>query len=287
MEYQLFHANCLDVLRTHQVTKFFDLTFLDPPFNQGKDYSFHKDNLPHQEYWQMMEEVCQKIFECTGQGGGIYFMQREKNAEHILRCLRETGWNFQNLIIWKKNTSAVPSTHKFGKHYQIIAYAIKGQKAKTFHRLRINPPLPPHYKVERESGVYVTDIWEDIRELTSGYFAGEEAIRNDDHERFHKQQTPIALLLRIILSSTQVGDIIFDPFAGTGTTLVVAHQLRRKAIGIEIDEQNIQCMTKRLECPRNIDNIDKFYHYYEHTEHLEDIWGRTITLHQSCSELNS
>lgn len=274
MEYQLFHANCLDVLCAHQVTDLLDLTFLDPPFNQGKHYSFHKDNLPHKEYWQMMEDVCQKTFELTTLGGGIYFMQREKNAEYILRCLRKTGWSFQNLIIWKKTTSAIPSAYKFGKHYQILAYATKGQKAKTFNRLRINPPLPAHYKVERASGIYVTDIWEDIRELTSGYFAGEEAIRNYDHERFHKQQTPVALLLRIILSSSQIGDLIFDPFAGTGTTLVVAHQLRRRSIGIEIDHQNIQCIKNRLEFPRDVDSIDKFYTYYEYTDHLETIWRK-------------
>jgi DNA modification methylase len=86
-----------------------------------------------------------------------------------------------------------------------------------------SPPLPPNYK-STENGVYVTDIWDDIRELTSGYFAGDEAIRLENGERFHKQQSPIALLLRIILSSTQIGDTVFDPFAGTGTTLVTAYQ---------------------------------------------------------------
>jgi len=220
----------------------------------------------------MMKEVCQKVYDITSNGGAIYFMQREKNAEDVLRCLRETGWVLQNLIIWKKKTSAVPVASKFGKHYQILAYATKGEKARVFNRLRISPPLPANYKVERENGVFVTDVWDDIRELTSGYFAGDEAIRDKNGERFHKQQSPIALLLRIVLSSTQPGDTVFDPFSGTGTTLVTAHQAGRNSIGIEIDPKNVEMIENRLEEIRDPDSIEKYYQDYIYTENLPEIW---------------
>ena len=226
----------------------------------------------------MMKRVCQSIFDITSDGGAIYFMQREKNAEEVLRCLRESGWALQNLIIWKKKTSAVPVASKFGKHYQILAYATKGEKARVFNRLRISPPLPANYKFERENGVYVTDIWDDIRELTSGYFAGDEAIRLENGERFHKQQSPIALLLRIILSSSQVNDTVFDPFAGTGTTLVTAYQLRRNSIGIEIDPKNVGMVKSRIEEVREADNIEKYYKDYIYTENLSEIWNEEAIL---------
>ena len=271
--YKILTESCIEYFKKPNSLGKVDLTFLDPPFNQNKDYKFHNDNLSDEEYWQMMQEVCQGVLNITSNGGAIYFMQREKNTEQVLSCLRETGWTLQNLIIWKKKTSAVPVPNKFGKHYQILAYATKGEKARVFNRLRISPPLPANYKFERENGLYVTDVWDDIRELTSGYFAGDEAIRDENGERFHKQQSPIALVLRIILSSSRAGDTIFDPFAGTGTTLVTAEQLTRKSLGIEIDPKNSQLIQERLKDIRDSDNIEKYYDEYIYTEKLAEIWN--------------
>ncbi|MXX84374.1 MAG: site-specific DNA-methyltransferase [Chloroflexi bacterium] len=250
-----------------------DLTFLDLPFNQAKEYASHDDDMPEGEYWNWMRDVCRAVYEQTSQGGAIYFMQREKNSEQVLRCLREAGWALQNLIIWKKLTSAVPMSRRFGKHYQIIAYATKGRRARVFHRLRIDPPLPANYRQKRKNGMYVTDIWDDIRELTSGYYAGDEALRNDDGQRFHKQQAPLALLLRIILSSTLPGDLVFDPFAGTGTTLVVARQLNRRGLGVEIDPDNAACIRERLRETRPADDIRRYFEHYQYTENLPEIWA--------------
>ena len=268
-----------------------DLTFLDPPFNQQKDYASHNDNLPENEYWEMMREVCRQIFEISTDGGAIYFMQREKNTEQVLRVLRETGWTFQNLIIWKKMTSAVPGQSRFGKAFQVIAFATKGKRPRIFNRLRINPPLLKHHKYERENGMFVTDVWDDIRELTSGYFAGDEAIKKETGERFHKQQSPLALLLRIILTSSKVSDYVLDPFAGTGTTATVAEQLNRRSISIEIDKTNAESIEKRIKKMRLADEIEKFYKDYFCTENLNEIWGkknfeRTLKINQTANLFN-
>ncbi|HEX8566785.1 MAG TPA: site-specific DNA-methyltransferase [Pyrinomonadaceae bacterium] len=272
--YQIVNDNCLKVLP--KLEREVDLTFLDPPFNQQKEYQSCSDDLPENEYWEMMREVCAQVWRLTSSGGAIYFMQREKNAEAVLRVLRETGWEMQNLIVWKKLTSAVPSSLRFGKSHQIIAFATKGRRPRVFNRLRIDPPLLKHQKYERENGCFVTDVWDDIRELTSGYFAGDEAFRNVDNTRFHKQQSPIALLLRIILSSSKVGDKILDPFAGTGTTAVVTKQIERSSISIEVDAENAACIEKRLAQIRDADNLHKFYKDYLCTENFGEIWGANL-----------
>lgn len=251
----------------------FDLTYLDPPFNQNKKYNSHNDNMEPSAYWAWMNSICEKVFNKTNEGGAIYFMQREKNVKEVLETLEVTGWTFQNLIIWKKKTSAVPANTKFGKHYQIIAYATKGSRPRVFNKLRIDPPLLVTERYKRENGMYVTDIWDDIRELTSGYFAGDEPLRLPNGERLHKQQSPIQLLLRIILSSSMPGDFIFDPFSGTATTNIVARQLNRNSICVEKDELNYQYCQKRLNEFREVDRIDRFKEDYKYTENLQEIWG--------------
>ena len=276
--YKILTADCCSALQTLPQTV--DMTFLDPPFNQQKDYALHNDDMSEADYWAMMENVCQAVFNVTKKGGCIYFMQREKNTEFVLQTLRKTGWEFQNLIIWKKRTSAVPVRGKYGKQYQVIVYATKGNRAKTFHRLRINPPSPAHFKTPRENGIFVTDVWDDIRELTSGYFAGDEALRTNDGERFHKQQTSLALLLRLILTSTNVGDTVLDPFAGTGTTTVTALQLQRHSIAIEIDPANVECIKNRLKNIREADVLQKYYKDYIYTEDLATIWGDELEIEQ-------
>jgi len=269
--YRIFQGDCLQALDKLS-DETISLTFVDPPFNQGKDYKFFNDSQPDSEYWSWLKKIFSKIYEKSQDGGAIYFMQREKNTESILRVLGETRWEFQNLIIWKKKTSAVPSTLRYSKQYQVIAFATKGKRPRVFNRLRVDLPVPRDYKHGRDNGIYLTDIWDDIRELTSGYFAGDEALRDKQGNRIHIQQSPIALLLRIILSSSLPDDTILDPFAGSGTTLVVANQLHRNSIGIEIDPDYVKIIKKRLEHTRSADDISLFYKYYRFTESLEKIW---------------
>jgi DNA modification methylase len=69
------------------------------------------------------------------------------------------------------------------------------------------------------------------------------------------------------------GDIVFDPFAGTGTTLVVAHQLKRNSIGVEIDPEYVKIIKMRLKFRRPADNVLQYYDYYKFTPNLSDIWA--------------
>jgi site-specific DNA-methyltransferase (adenine-specific) len=271
MKCSVYQQDCENFLNDYNHEPF-ALTFLDPPFNQNKEYNNHNDNMLHDKYWSWMERICCLILNNSLNGAAIYFMQREKNTQFVLNTLSKSGWTFQNLIIWKKKTSAVPSSKRFGKHYQIIAFATKGKSPRLFNRLRIDPPLLETEKIPRQNGRYVTDVWDDIRELTSGYFAGDEALRQRSGERFHKQQSPVKLLTRIILSSSMPGDLIFDPFAGTGTTLVVAKQLNRDSIGVEIDHSNSDIIKDRISKIRESDKIIRLRKDYKYTDNLAQMW---------------
>lgn len=276
MNSEIYNLDCIDYL-TSYTNNDINLTFLDPPFNQGKEYRNHDDNMTEDAYWEWMRTVCDLVYKKSSEGASIYFMQREKNVDHVLWVLESTGWIFQNLIIWKKLSSAVPSTYRFGKNYQIIAFFTKGERPHVFNRLRIDPPLLVTQKYKRPNGLYVTDVWEDIREMTSGYFAGDEPLRDSLGNRIHNQQSPVHLLLRIILSSTRINDIVFDPFAGTGTTLITAYQLQRISIGTEIDPINVEQIKERLSILRPSDNIEPYRKYYRFTENLDSIWPTSLS----------
>lgn len=284
IKHKIFCTDCLEWLSSEELdVPEFNVTFLDPPFNQGKDYRSHDDQMNDDQYWEWMLNISEGIYKHSATGAAIYFMQREKNSERVLETLRKSGWIFQNLIIWKKKTSVAPGINRFGKAYQIIVFATKGERPAEFNRLRINPPLPRGH-TPRIKGVYVNDVWDDIRELTSGYFAGYEALRTDSGERVHKQQSPIALLLRIILSSSLPGDCIFDPFTGTGTTLVVASQLDRFFIGIEKDPMNFDLIESRLYSFRKSDQIDRYRIDYFFTDELENIWPTNTIAYEPHSD---
>jgi len=267
----IYECDCVEFLNSYMSSPF-DLIFLDPPFNQSKEYRSHNDSMPPEEYWAWMTKICGSVYNCSSDGAAIYFMQREKNAHHVMKALEDSGWTYQNLIIWKKKTSAVPSNNRFGMHYQIIIFATKGKTSRVFNKLRIDPPLLETEKYRRPNGVFVTDVWDDIRELTSGYFAGEEPLRYKTGERVHKQQSPVHLLARIILSSSNPGDLVFDPFAGTGTTLVTAKQLYRNSIGTEIDTLNYKFIQERIARMRESDDISALTYYYRYTDNLHEIW---------------
>ncbi|XHH08866.1 MAG: DNA-methyltransferase [Candidatus Bathyarchaeia archaeon] len=269
----VLQGDCIKYLNEGKIGNL-HLTFFDPPYLQGKEYRYFDDSQSETQYWNWVKEIIESVYRATVDGGAIYFMHREKNAEKILQIMREASWNYQNLIIWKKKTSAVPIETRFSKQYQIIVYSIKGKRPRVFNKIRIDPPPLPEHKYRHENGVYLTDVWDDIRELTSGYFAGDEAIRDSKGNRMHVQQTPVALLLRIILSSTMPGDTVFDPTAGSGTTLVTAKQLDRNSIGIEIDPAHVELIKKRISTIRQADKISHLREYHQFTPNLSEIWTK-------------
>ena len=268
-EVQIVTGDCLSWMRESDISA--DMCFMDPPFNQGRKYREHDDSMPEDMYWSWIADTLSEIKSVSSDGAAIWFMQREKNAHNVMRCLEQTGWSFRNLVVWKKKASPVFVKSSLSKHYQIIVYATKGD-ARCFNHVRIDAELPPNYKYPRENGLFLTDVWDDIREMSAGYFAASEQLKKPDGHRFHMQQMPIHLALRTMLISTKPGDTVLDPFAGTGTTLVAAQQIGRHSIGIDNDIVNTEKIKERTQNIRDADRVGQFYNYYRYTENLSDIF---------------
>lgn len=88
-KYRIFQKDCLEWLHENNESSI-HLTFIDPPFNQGKEYRYFNDAQPDEQYWNWLRDILTQIYKITVGGGAIYFMQREKNTEQVLRILRET-----------------------------------------------------------------------------------------------------------------------------------------------------------------------------------------------------
>ena len=208
---ELYQGDCLEFIRSRKPMNI-NLTICDPPFNQKKVYKHFDDNQTEKAYWKWIEDVLKQIYRTTTIGGSIYFMHREKNVEHLFRVMRKAKWVFQNLIIWRKMTRTAPSTTRLGKKYQVIFSGTKGDVPLVHNQLYGITPMLSWHKKDSSKGVYIDDIWYDIRELTAGFLSGKEVMKNRDGKMLHNQQMPLALALRMILLSTSPGNTILDPF---------------------------------------------------------------------------
>tara|TARA_Y100001960_G_C14505939_1_gene743988 strand:+ start:24 stop:815 length:792 start_codon:yes stop_codon:yes gene_type:complete len=147
--------------------------------------------------------------------------------------IQNLGFWILNDIIWHK-TNPMPNFRgtRFTNAHETILWSSKSRNSKyTFN-----------YQNLKELN--------DGKQMRSDWFIpicnGKERLRNKDKKRAHSTQKPEALLYRIILASSNKGDIVLDPFLGTGTTAVVAKKLQRSFIGIEKDKRYFNLVKSRL-----------------------------------------
>jgi len=161
-------------------------------------------------------------------------------------------------IVWYQPSRLAQGRTNFTNNYDIIAYFSR-DKAKTFnldtirvaqlveleHRKRCeNVPSVINGKFGKtkfnEQGKNPGDVWGDIKQLT---YKSRELL---DREFLHTIQKPKKLIERLVKASSNEGDLVLDPFAGTGTTLVVCQELKRNYIGFEINPDLVKVCEERL-----------------------------------------
>jgi DNA modification methylase len=219
------------------------LCFTDPPFNVGYDYhgEFTDKRTDYPEWVQAWVSVTAANMD----NAWFFVMNVTTNVELVLRCLSSIG-TFANLIVWPHGTGAVPS-NRFALGWQAIAVAKVGNPS-------FNPKAQTKESVisdDRGGGTNhegrITDIWSDIKPVTAGSRPSKEALmENGSKAKVHHAQMPVALPERAILFCTTRGQTVFDPFLGSGTTMVAAEQLGRRCYGVEIAEKYCAVILERL-----------------------------------------
>mgnify|MGYP002854278797 CR=1 FL=1 len=272
-QYKIIHGDALQVLESEVEDNSVDLIFADPPYNIGKNFAGKLDKWDSDEHYL---EWCYKWLDLCirklKQDGSFYVMTSTQFMPYFDLYLRNKIY-IMSRIMWYYDSSGVQAKNYFGSMYEPILFCVKDKEHYTFNSedimveaktgakrklidYRKTPPQP--YNTKKVPG----NVWEFPR----------VRYRMDEYEN-HPTQKPIALLDRIIRASSNIGDLVLDPFSGTFTTAYVARQLGRNCIGIELQDEYIKIGLRRLSLAQEYKGeilrpTEKVYHRNEPMEQL-------------------
>jgi site-specific DNA-methyltransferase (adenine-specific) len=234
-----------------------DLVFADPPFNIGYEYDVYHDRRAKDDYLTWADKWLAAAVRLLKPTGSFFLaIGDEFVAEHKVR-LDALGLTMRNWIVWHY-TFGVNCTKKFNRSHAHILYFTRHPQKFTFNPdgVRVPSARQTTYADRRANplGKLPDDTWV-LRPQEEGrhFQPGSDTwyvprVCGTFRERTgHPCQMPEAVLERIVRVATNPGDGVFDPFAGSGTTLAVAKKLGRKFLGVELSEQYADGIRQRLQ----------------------------------------
>jgi len=228
---------------------FIDLLIADPPYNLDKDFNGHKFKKTSDEaYIDYTENWIRKIIPLLKPDATVYVCCDWQSGSAVETVLKR-HFIIRNRITWQREKGRGSLTN--WKNGMEDIWFATNSKSYTFHvdsvkiRRRVMAPYRSNGKPrdweETENGNFrntcPSNFWDDI---SVPYWSMPE-------NTAHPTQKPEKLLAKLILASSNPGDIVFDPFLGSGSTSVTARKLNRHFVGIEINEQFCVWAEKRLE----------------------------------------
>lgn len=224
-----------------------DLIVTDPPYNLNKDYGKTQDNLKFKDYLQFSKSWLTEAKRILKPTGSIYVFMGMKYISYIYSILeQELDMAFNSWITWFY-TQGIGKTKGFSPRHDDILFFTKHPKHFTFNLDDVRVPQKFYRTVNNMRGANPGNVWE----FSHMHYC------NKNRQK-HPTQKPEGLYERIILTSSNEGDIILDPFLGSGTLLRVCQQTNRNGIGIDINPDYVAMANERLSLPFNgFDSIDE------------------------------
>lgn len=226
--------------------KFIDLLFVDPPYNLDKNFksvSFKEMSIA--QYAEWVDSFIQKLKPCLKPNSSIYFCGDWKSSTSI-HIVLEKHFKVRNRITWEREKGRGSNSNWKNNSEDIWFCTMSGKhtfnvedvklKRKVIAPYRHNNGDPKDWEKDGYRLTYPSNIWTDI---SVPFWSMPENTE-------HPTQKPEKLLAKLILASTNTGQMVFDPFLGSGTTAVVAKKLNRNYSGIEIDKTYSCLAEKRL-----------------------------------------
>jgi len=242
---QVLLGNCVDLLATFP-EKSVDLVFADPPYFLQLSQELYRPNQSRvrgvEDAWDRFRDfdeydaftrdwlsACRRVLK---QNGSLWVIGTYHNIFRVGRILQDLEFWILNDVIWVK-TNPMPNFRgvRFANAHETLIWAARSKKARyTFNYQAMK---------ELNQGLQMRSDWR------LPICSGRERLRSNG-VRAHATQKPEALLRRILLASTRPGDIVLDPFFGTGTTGVVAKRLGRAWLGIEREPAYVKLARRRI-----------------------------------------
>ncbi len=245
-EHVIFFGDALNIMDSEIPDNSIDLIFADPPYNIGKKFGNFYDKWNSDEDY--VEWCCKWLAVCIQKlspSGSMYVMTSTQAMPYIDLYLRK-NMTVLSRIIWSYDSSGVQAKRYYGSMYEPIIFVVKDPKKYTFNAdiiaieaktgakrqlIDYRKTIPAPYNTKKIPG----NVWDFTR----------VRYRMDEYEE-HPSQKPEALLERIILASSNLGDVVLDPFSGTFTTSMVAKRLGRQSIGIEREQDFVNIGLRRV-----------------------------------------
>jgi site-specific DNA-methyltransferase (adenine-specific) len=233
-----------------------DLAFADPPFNIGWDYDVYKDYKSREEYLAWTEKWLAAVRRVLKPTASFYVAIGDEYAAELKVRLDALGMHMRNWIVWHY-TFGVNCTRKFNRSHAHILYYVVDPQRFTFNADAVRVPSARQtiYSDRRANptGKLPDDTWVLRPQEEERCFHGDTdtwyvpRVCGTFKERTgHPCQMPEAVLERILRVSSNVGDLVLDPFAGSGTTLATAKRLGRRFLGIELSQEYAERVQERL-----------------------------------------
>lgn len=250
---KIYVGDCIELMKKIPDDSI-DLIFADPPYNLQLNNELYRPNQSkvdavnddwdkfnsfseYDEFTQKWLSECKRILKASGT---IWVIGTYHNIFRIGKIIQDLGFWILNDIIWIK-TNPMPNFKgtRFNNAHETLIWATKSKKSKyTFH-------------------YHSLKIFNDDLQMRSDWIIpicqGEERVKVNG-KKAHSTQKPEQLLYRILIATSNVGDIVLDPFSGSGTTATVAKKLGRKFIAFEQDENYVKISNERLEKIRQINS---------------------------------
>ena len=249
---QILHGDCIQVLSTLPESSV-DCVFADPPYNLQLSKELYRPNLTkvdavddgwdkfsdfqsYDDFTRQWLSATQRVLKDTGT---IWVIGTYHNIYRVGSIMQDLGFWILNDILWLKN-NPMPNFRgvRFTNAHETMIWAQKKKGAR--------------YTFNHKSMKALNDDLQMRSDWTIPLVTGKNRIRANG-SKAHSTQKPEALLYRVIMASSQPGDVVLDPFFGSGTTGAVAKQLGRKWIGIERDKKYIKVAQKRIDAVQRAD----------------------------------